>query len=132
VKFNFSGESAMTTHKPPAHLSPIAKAEWRRIVELREDRGLFDELRLASIEGYAINYSRFVEAEKLLTKAIDPVAIDRLLSITGTAQRKLREHARDLGLPIQVQPRAPRTKDATDWAAVRAGLDAEFESMSVQ
>jgi phage terminase small subunit len=129
VKSHFPGAIAMPDHRPPTYLSKAAKLEWLRIIALLKDRGLFDETRLCSIEAYCANFARFRETDQKLAVEKDSSAIDMLLSLTNTAQRKLREHGRDLGLAIQVQPRAKGRKEIEeiDWSTLNdqltTGLD---------
>jgi len=103
--------------KPPTHFNAIARNEWHRIIGLLKSRGLFDELRMASIEGYCTHYARFVTAEKNLAKATDQGEIDRWLAISGTASRKVRDFSRDLGIPIAVQARGPKAETKAEPTA---------------
>jgi phage terminase small subunit len=103
--------------KPKSFMTPTATTELNRVEKLLKDRGLFDEIRRASLEAYAIAYGRFMDAEQQLSSETDPGKVAQLLAVSNMAQRKLRDHGRDLGLAIQVQPRskppaAPKADDA--------------------
>ena len=50
----------------PAHLSPIAKAEWKRLVRQLQAVGLLTALDRAVLAGYCQAYGRWVEAERKL------------------------------------------------------------------
>ncbi|NEX15779.1 MAG: hypothetical protein C1943_03840 [Halochromatium sp.] len=89
--------------KAPSYLSLEAKREFKRIAALLQRRGLYDELRLASLTAYAVAAGRVESLEKQLAKATDQAEIDKLLHQSGQAQRHMRNHARDLGLPAQTK-----------------------------
>jgi P27 family predicted phage terminase small subunit len=50
----------------PAHLSPTAKAEWKRLARYLHDLGIVSELDRAALAAYCQVYGRWVEAEKKL------------------------------------------------------------------
>jgi P27 family predicted phage terminase small subunit len=52
----------------PAHLSPTAKAEWRRIAHQLHEVGLLTVLDRAAFAGYCQAYGRWVEAERKLAE----------------------------------------------------------------
>lgn len=112
-------------HKAPIFLDKTGRAEWKRIVKILEDRGLFDELRLSSVEAYCSAYSHWRETEVKLAAATDPGEIDRLSAHSNTCQRHMRDHGRDLGLPCNVQVRnkppvsTPEDESPDDEIAVR-------------
>lgn len=56
-----------TLPKPPAHLSPVAKKEWRRAGKLLRDLGLLSDLDWAAFAVYCQSWSRWVEAEEALS-----------------------------------------------------------------
>jgi P27 family predicted phage terminase small subunit len=53
--------------KPPAHLSPVAKQEWRRAGKLLRDMGLISDLDLAAFALYCTAWARWIEAEQALS-----------------------------------------------------------------
>jgi P27 family predicted phage terminase small subunit len=91
--------------KPPEFLDKTGRAEWARILRLLEERDLLDELRVASIQGYCVAYQHWHATEEKLVAAEDPIEIDRLIELSNGHQRRLRDHARDLGMPCNVQVR---------------------------
>jgi P27 family predicted phage terminase small subunit len=50
----------------PAHLSPEAKAEWKRVSKMLHRLGLLTEMDTTALALYCQTYSRWVEAEKKL------------------------------------------------------------------
>jgi P27 family predicted phage terminase small subunit len=50
----------------PQHLSPTAKAEWKRLVHQLADLGILTTLDRAAMAAYCQCYGRWVEAEKKL------------------------------------------------------------------
>jgi len=50
----------------PAHLSPSAKAEWKRLAHQLETLGILNQLDRAAFAGYCQAYGRWVEAERKL------------------------------------------------------------------
>lgn len=50
----------------PAHLSPTAKAEWKRLARAMNRIGLLSVIDRAALAGYCQAYGRWVEAEKQL------------------------------------------------------------------
>jgi P27 family predicted phage terminase small subunit len=50
----------------PAHLSPTAKAEWKRLAAQLHRLGILTQLDRAALAGYCQVYARWVEAEKKL------------------------------------------------------------------
>ena len=52
----------------PAHLSPTAKAEWKRLARTLNRIGLLSQLDRAALAGYCQAYGRWVEAEKRLAE----------------------------------------------------------------
>lgn len=56
------------TLQAPAHLTPVAAAEYERKAELLDRLGVFTEADDAALAIYAAAYGRWVEAEKKLAK----------------------------------------------------------------
>ena len=52
----------------PAHLSPTAKAEWKRLIRQLVLLGMMSELDRAVLAAYCQTYGRWVEAEKKLAE----------------------------------------------------------------
>jgi P27 family predicted phage terminase small subunit len=50
----------------PAHLSPSAKAEWKRLAHQLTDLGILSQLDRAALAGYCQAWGRWVEAERKL------------------------------------------------------------------
>ena len=50
----------------PAHLSPSAKAEWKRLAREMHTLGIVTNLDRSALAGYCQAYGRWVEAEKKL------------------------------------------------------------------
>lgn len=50
----------------PAHLSPTARAEWKRLAKTLNQIGLLSAIDRAALAGYCQAYGRWVEAEKQL------------------------------------------------------------------
>lgn len=50
----------------PAHLSPTAKAEWKRLVRHLHALGIMSDLDRAALAAYCQAYGRWVEAERRL------------------------------------------------------------------
>ena len=53
---------------PPAHLSPMARREWRRAGAFLVEMGLMTDLDVAALAGYSVAYARWCDAEKVLRK----------------------------------------------------------------
>lgn len=69
------GKRRSNSHEPrpepsiptcPAHLSPTAKAEWKRLARQLYHLGILSQLDRATLAGYCQAYGRWVEAEKKL------------------------------------------------------------------
>ena len=52
----------------PAHLSPTAKAEWKRLAQSLNKIGLLTQVDRAALAAYCQCYGRWVEAERKLTE----------------------------------------------------------------
>ena len=52
----------------PAHLSPTAKAEWKRLAQQLESLGIISQLDRAAFAAYCQAYARWVQAEKAIAK----------------------------------------------------------------
>ncbi len=70
-----AGKRPLNTREPkpvtaiptcPAHLSPTAKAEWKRLARHLHNLGVISELDRAALAAYCQAYGRWVEAERKL------------------------------------------------------------------
>ena len=52
----------------PAHLSPTAKAEWKRLAQSLNAIGLLTQVDRAALAAYCQSYGRWVEAERKLAE----------------------------------------------------------------
>ncbi|MGM0583283.1 MAG: phage terminase small subunit P27 family [Pseudomonadota bacterium] len=52
----------------PAHLSPVARAEWERLVEVLEETGVLTSADQGALAAYCQAYGRWVEAERRLAE----------------------------------------------------------------
>lgn len=52
----------------PAHLSPTAKAEWKRLAQALNGIGLLTQVDRAALAAYCQAYGRWVEAERKLSQ----------------------------------------------------------------
>ena len=52
----------------PAHLSPTAKAEWKRLAQSLNKIGLLTQVDRAALAAYCQSYGRWVEAERKLAE----------------------------------------------------------------
>ncbi|MCF3934148.1 phage terminase small subunit P27 family [Acuticoccus sp. M5D2P5] len=71
------GKRKLNAHEPrpadvrphcPSHLSPLAKAEWRRIAGTLHDMGVVTTVDRAALAAYCQAYGRWVEAERKLAE----------------------------------------------------------------
>ena len=52
----------------PAHLSPTAKAEWKRLAQTLNKIGILTQVDRAALAAYCQSYGRWVEAERKLAE----------------------------------------------------------------
>lgn len=62
----FEPKPPVTIPTCPAHLSPTAKAEWKRLARTLHQLGVISDLDRAAFAGYCQAYGRWVEAERKL------------------------------------------------------------------
>jgi P27 family predicted phage terminase small subunit len=55
--------------KPPAHLSEIARAEWRRVVRMLSPMGVITEVEADMLAVYVQSYARWVDASGQLAES---------------------------------------------------------------
>jgi P27 family predicted phage terminase small subunit len=60
---------AKGTIKPPVYLDSLAKKEWKRIAPILHKVGLLTKADEAALAAYCANFSRWVQAEKLVKEA---------------------------------------------------------------
>ena len=53
--------------KPPAHLLPDAKAEWKRLAPALSLLGILSDLDLSPFAAYCQSYARWIQAERMLS-----------------------------------------------------------------
>ena len=53
--------------KPPAHLLPEAKAEWKRLAPSLSLLGILSDLDLSPFAAYCQSYARWIQAERMLS-----------------------------------------------------------------
>jgi P27 family predicted phage terminase small subunit len=87
----------------PAHFSPEAKAEWKRITKHLEQLGLVTEIDRAALAGYCSSWGDYVWAER------------RIAQLNTEAKDKTGEHGRiwdtpsgykQISVPMQIRNRA--------------------------
>ncbi|MHC2172996.1 P27 family predicted phage terminase small subunit [Bradyrhizobium diazoefficiens] len=80
--------------RPPAWLSKLAKAEWRRVMPELAKRRILTPADLGCLESYCIAIGRIRELELLLRAGIDP----KLCRMQDKAMVTARQLAAELGL----------------------------------
>jgi P27 family predicted phage terminase small subunit len=63
--------------KPPAHLLPDAKAEWRRLAPSLSLLGILSDLDVSPFAAYCQSYARWAQAERLLATLAEQDASGR-------------------------------------------------------
>ncbi|WP_152047187.1 phage terminase small subunit P27 family [Aureimonas psammosilenae] len=58
----------MEAPKPPAHLAPDAKREWKRIAPILVERGVLTGADLGILESYCTAFARMREAERTIAR----------------------------------------------------------------
>jgi P27 family predicted phage terminase small subunit len=107
----------------PAHLSPSAKAEWKRVAQQLHATGVVSEFDRATLAAYCQSYGRWVEAERKLKET--PLLIklpsgyiqqSPWLAIANKQLELLHKYACELGLSpvsrsrVEVRPPVRRSK----------------------
>ncbi len=89
----------------PAHLSPTAKAEWKRLAREMHRLGIISQLDRAALAAYCQAYGRWVEAERKLKET--PILIklpsgyiqpSPWLAIANKSQELMLRYLGELGL----------------------------------
>ncbi|KDR95912.1 phage terminase, small subunit, putative, P27 family [Peptoclostridium litorale DSM 5388] len=91
--------------KPPTFLDRLAKKEWKRVVPLLEKNGLLTEADTAALAAYCQNFSRWVDAEKLVSEKGYTYTTDKgnviqrpEVGIANTAMKLMKSFAQEFGL----------------------------------
>lgn len=114
----------------PAHLSPVARAEFKRIAKLLEERSTATPGDMATIAVLAEVYARWVQAKDAIGDALmiqttikdtngEPVVVERLnplLKVVSDCERQIRSLTKELGL-------TPSSRDR-----VRPAIDGDSKS----
>lgn len=66
-----------TAPRPPSHLLPEARAEWRRLVPSLSLLGILSDLDVSPFAAYCQSYARWVQAERLLAGLAEQDATGR-------------------------------------------------------
>jgi P27 family predicted phage terminase small subunit len=110
----------------PAHLSPSAKAEWKRLARILYTLRIFTELDRAALAAYCQAYGRWVEAEKklketpaLLKMPSGYVQQNPWLTISNKQLELMHRYISDLGL-------SPAARTRVD---IRPFVPNEFEGL---
>jgi len=80
-KFEIAPPMSKSPPKPPAHLLPEGKAEWKRLAPTLTLLGVLSELDAAPFAAYCQAYARWMQAERLLAKLAeqDPAGMGAML-----------------------------------------------------
>ena len=131
------GKRRLNPHEPkprdgiptcPSHLSPSAKAEWKRLVHQLHDMNVLCTLDRSTLAGYCQAYGRWVEAERKLqeTPAILKMPSGYLqqnpwLTIANKQLELMHRYATELGLSpaarsrVSVNPLVRRPDYPRPW-----------------
>ncbi|MFI0848861.1 phage terminase small subunit P27 family [Mesorhizobium sp. IMUNJ 23232] len=89
----------------PAHLSPTAKSEWKRLVRHLHEMGLMSQLDRSVLAVYCQTYGRWVEAERklketppLLKTPAGYVQVSPWLTISHKCVELMHKYLTELGL----------------------------------
>ena len=90
----------------PAHLDPVARAEWRRVVRPLAAAGLVTQVDRAALAVYCTAWSRWVDAEKKLVEFGSVLAsptkgfplLSPYLTIANTAMAQMRSFLAEFGM----------------------------------
>ncbi|MBL4763512.1 MAG: phage terminase small subunit P27 family, partial [Gammaproteobacteria bacterium] len=101
--------------KPPSHLLPIAKKEWKRVTVHLEKLGLVTELDMAALAVYCQSFARWVGAETKLKKLGDDGLIETtpsgykqisvLLQISNRAAEQMHKFLGEFGMTPSTRTR---------------------------
>lgn len=117
--------------KPPVWFDEISTEEFKRVEKiLREEEVDFTSKDLKCLEAYSKSYSKWVNAENILSKYGNTMVVNEEgyeqqrpeVSISFKAQQEMRAWAKELAITPSARARINRAKVDTD-------IDAEMESM---
>lgn len=119
--------------KPPDWLDQLATEEFKRIEKLlREEEKDFSAKDIKALEAYSRNYSKWIQAEKILLKLGTTMVINdegyeqqrAEVSIANKAQQEMRAWAKELGLTPSARQRMNKGTGKSD-----EDVDYEMEGM---
>ena len=91
--------------KPPTHLDRLAKKEWKRIAPVLHKVGLLTKADEAALSAYCMNFSRWVQAEKLVKEKGMTYTSDKgniiqrpEVGIANTAMKQMVSFCKEFGL----------------------------------
>jgi phage terminase small subunit len=114
---------------PPAHITGLAAAEWRRAAKVLTERGDLDPAVLATLECYAVQYARWRDAEAHVAEfgAIVPAPRTGVpipnphLSVANRAGENLLKLAKALRITPDTRPSGLSGNQADDgWSGLLA------------
>lgn len=121
----------------PAHLTPTAKAEWKRVAHHLHTLGIISELDRAPLAAYCQAYGRWVEAEKklketppLLRTPAGYVQPSPWLAISNKNLELMHKFLSELGLSPVARSRVSTTRDIGPKPWEFTGEDDEDEFFS--
>lgn len=109
-------------HTAPAHLSAVAKAEWKRVAAILAERGDLGPDVLGTLEQYVTHFARWREAEGHVAESGPVVPAPKTgvlmhspwLTVANRASDALLKFARALKITPATRP-APQKDDDGDW-----------------
>ena len=111
---------AVTIPTCPAHLSPIAKTEWRRISKMLANLGIVTPIDRAALAAYCQSYGRWVDAEKKVQERGDVVKsangnimTNPYLSVANRAMDNMRKFLVEFGMTPSSRSRISTDKKET-------------------
>jgi P27 family predicted phage terminase small subunit len=109
--------SAVEIGRPPSWLGKEARAEWRRIAPILNDRKVLTEGDLGTVQSYCVAFGVMVQAQKQINK--DGILLGGkkhpALGTLNAAQTTMRLAANELGLtPISRSRAAMRENEDDD------------------
>jgi P27 family predicted phage terminase small subunit len=110
--------------KAPAHLDPVARKEWRRVVKPLAAAGLLTDVDRAALSGYCVAWARWIDAESKLKEFGSVLrspskgfpVLSPYLIIANAAMNQMRRFLSDFGMSpatrsqLRVDQPAPPSK----------------------
>jgi P27 family predicted phage terminase small subunit len=122
----------------PAHLSPTAKAEWKRLVGQLVGLGMMSDLDRAVLAAYCQTYGRWVEAERRLAETPALIKLQTgyvqqnpWLAVSNKQLELMHRLMTEMGLTPVSRSRVnvkPATSYPKPWEPV--GLDGTFSGLA--